>query len=134
MRLFNLFKKKKVKLTEADLKWNKIWELWVNEQAASPFAEIMTYQSEVNNGGHGQYFSNVSDTADIGKEMAVLENALPEELKLNLKTAYDAYLILEAQEYNEQAEITLEHCDSMFYEHEEKINTMLKAYAATVEL
>ena len=55
MGLFDLFKKKKVELTEEQLKWNKMWDLWTDGEAESPYAELMTYQSEINNGGHGQY-------------------------------------------------------------------------------
>lgn len=50
--MFGFFKKNKVKLTEKELKWNKMWELWAKECADSPYSELMTYQSEVNNGGH----------------------------------------------------------------------------------
>ena len=59
MDIFGLHRKKKGALTEAQLKWNKMWELWAEGKAGSPYAELMTYQSEVNNGGHSQYFSNV---------------------------------------------------------------------------
>ncbi len=65
MSLFDFFKKKKVELTEEQLKWNKMWELWTEEKVASPYAELMTYQSEINNGGHDQYFSNVENTGDL---------------------------------------------------------------------
>ena len=66
-------KKKKVELTEEQLKWNKMWELWTEGHADSPYAELMTYQSEINNGGHSQYFDNVSNTSDLQKEMLSLE-------------------------------------------------------------
>ena len=52
--MFGLFKKKKVKLTEKELKWNKLWELWAEGHIDSPYSELMTYQSEINNGGHAQ--------------------------------------------------------------------------------
>ena len=55
MRLFG----KKSELTEEQKKWNKMWDLWANGLTDSPYAELMTYQSEVYNGGHGQYFDNV---------------------------------------------------------------------------
>ena len=51
MGLFDFFKKKKTELTEEQLKLNKMWELWVDEQVDSPYAELMNYQSEINNGG-----------------------------------------------------------------------------------
>lgn len=61
----------------------------------SPYAELMTYQSEINNGGHDQYFTNVENTSDLNKEISALEQILSAELKNNLNKAYKAYLILE---------------------------------------
>ena len=69
MGLFDFFKKKKVELTEEQLKWNKMWELWAEEKVASPYSELMTYQSEINNGGHSQYFTNIKNVSDIQKEV-----------------------------------------------------------------
>ena len=31
----------------------------IEGKAESPYAELMTYQGDINNGGHSQYFSNV---------------------------------------------------------------------------
>lgn len=45
------------KLTEEERKWNLMWDMWVQEEAISPYAELMEYESEVNNGGHSQFFS-----------------------------------------------------------------------------
>ena len=132
MGLFDLFKTKKVELTEE--KWNKMWELWVEGQADSPYAELMTYQSEINNGGHNQYFTNVENTGDLQKEMMALETVLTLRFKENLKKAYEAYLILEDKGEDERAEETLEQCDDVFYKNEEELNHMLKAYADKVKL
>ena len=134
MGLFNIFKKKTYELTEKDLKWNKMWELWSGDKAVSPYAELMTYQSEVNNGGHDQYFTNVENVGDLAKDMAVLEGALSATLAANLKQAYAAYLVLEEKEGDEQAEVILEQCDDVFYEHEAEINRALEDYAATMVL
>ena len=134
MGLFDLFKKKKVELTEEQLKWNKMWELWTEEKVKSPYSELMTYQSEINNGGHSQYFCNVENVGDLQKEMSILENSLSKKLKLNLKKAYEAYLILEEREEDELAEEILEQCDDVFYEHEEEINHALESYAAKIKL
>ena len=103
-------------------------------KAESPFAELMTYQSEINNGGHAQYFSNVENTGDLQKEMTELETVLPPKLKENLKKAYESYLTLEEQEENEQAEKDLEQCDDVFYENEEEVTRMLKEYSSEVNL
>ena len=134
MGLFDVFKKKKVELTEEQQKWNKMWDLWVEEKADSPYAELMTYQSEINNGGHDQYFLNVENTSDLEKEISALEQVLSAELKDNLRKAYQAYLALEENEDDEDAEETLEECDDTFYEYEEEINKALEEYASKIEL
>lgn len=119
MELTNFFKKKKVELTEEQRKWNKMWELWADEHVDSPYAELMTYQSEINNGGHSQYFTNVSNTNDLQKEMLSLETILPLQFKGTLGKAYEAYLVLEEND-DEKAEKILEECDDLFYKNEEK--------------
>ncbi len=49
--MLSLFKKNKIKLTKEQQKLDQIWSLWEEGQADSPYAELMTYQSEVGNGG-----------------------------------------------------------------------------------
>ena len=133
MGLFDFVKNKKTELTEEQLKWNKMWEMWANEQVDSPYAELMTYQSEIYNGGHSQYFTNVSNTNDLKKEMLSLETILPSQLRETLKIAYEAYLVLEEND-DEKAEQIIEQCDDRFYENEEEIKRILKEYAAKIEL
>ena len=133
MGLFDIFKKKKVELTEAQLKWNKMWELWTEEKTKSPYNELMTYQSEINNGGHSQYFCNVDNVSDLKKEMSALEEILTPLLRENLQKAYKADLILEEKE-DEEAEEILDQCDDVFYENEEQINRILQEYANTLEI
>ena len=134
MGLFDLFKKKKVELTEEQLKWNKMWSLWDEGKASSPYSELMRYQSEINNGGHDQYFTNVENTGDLAKELSVLESALSAPMKENLRKAYKAYLILEEADDDEEAENVLDLCDDFFYTNESEINQTLEAYAATISL
>jgi len=134
MSLFDLFKKKKYELTEEQLKWNKMRDLWCKGKAASPYAELMTYQSEVNNGGHGQYFSNTENICDLHKEMAALEKILSKKLSENLMEAYISYLISEGKDYDEQAEATSIRCDTVFFENEEEFNLILEEYAKTITL
>ena len=102
MGLFDLFKKKKVELkvelTEEQLKWDKMWDLWSDGEAKSPYAELMTYQSEINNGGHSQYFFNIENNDDLSKEISALETILSNKLVANLHMAYKAYLILKENE------------------------------------
>jgi len=89
----------------------------------------MTYQSEVNNGGHSQYFSNTENVADVQKCIFVLCEVLPEKLKINLENAYDAYMRLEKDETNEEAEGILEECDAVFYDNEQDIIKYLEMYS-----
>ena len=134
MGLFDIFKKKKVELTEEQLKWNKMWELWTEEKVKSPYAEMMTYQTEINNGGHSQYFCNVENVSDLQKELSALREILTPLLNKNLQKAYKAHLILEEKEDDEKAEEILEQCDDVFYENEEQINRILQEYANTLEI
>lgn len=94
----------------------------------------MTYQSEVNNGGHCQYFDNVENIGDLQKEISALEIILSDKHKNNLHLTYKAYLTLEEAWDNEQAEKTLEQCDAVFYENEEEINRILTAFATNIKL
>lgn len=126
--------KKKNKLTDEQKRWNKMWDLWAEERAESPYAELMTYQSEVNNGGHDQYFSNMEERGVLQKEIATLEEILPENLKNNFKEAYSAYLALYKNEDDEDAQDKLDDCDNHFYEYETEINKILEEYASKIKL
>ena len=134
MGVLGFFKKRKRELSHEQKKWNKMWELWAENRADTPYAEVMTYQSEVNNGGHDQYFFNVEQTGDLQAEISILENVLSEELRSNLLTAYDAYQMLADKESDVEWEAILERCDNVFFKNEEEINRILKAYAAKIEL
>lgn len=133
MGFFSFFKKKKVELSEKEQKWNKMWDLWTEEQIPPPYLQLMTYQSEVNNGGHDQYFTNVEGTADLQMELSLLETVLPEVHKSNLQKAYKAYLTLQEND-DERAEEVLEQCDDVFYKHESDINDILEEYAEKIVL
>ena len=134
MGVFGFFKKRKSELSREQKKWNKMWDLWAENRADTPYAEVMTYQSEVNNGGHDQYFLNVEQTGDLQAEISILENVLSEELRSNLLTAYDAYQMLADKESDEEWEAILEGCDNVFFKNEEEINRILKEYASKIEL
>ncbi len=110
---------------------NKIWELWEEGKAISPYAELMTYQNEINNGGHDQYFMNIENTRDLPKELSVLASVLPQELKSNVQKAYAAYLALAE---DKKAEEVLKQCDDVFYDNEKEITRLLEDYAAKTAL
>ena len=120
--------------TNEQVRLTKLWELWEAGKIDSPLAELMTYQSEINNGGHDQYFLHVGSKGSLPEEMAALESVLSAKLKRNLKKAHKAYLALEEDEDDEKAEETLEQCDDVFYENEEDINRILREYAEKLEL
>lgn len=132
--MLSLFKKNKIKLTKEQQKLDQIWSLWEEGQADSPYAELMTYQSEVGNGGHDQYFYNMENTGDLKKEMAALNTILPIKLKNNFDKAYEVYLLLKEKEGDEKSKEILEQCDDVIYENEETLNYILREYANKIEL
>ena len=129
MSLFDLFKKKQ---PIEELKWNKMWDLWAEEKIASPYAELMTYESEINNGGHMQFFDNVSNTSDLPQTISVLFTVLTGVLKQNLEKAYNAYLEFEDDE--DTLDEILDECDNVFYDNENDVEIILKECAKTIEL
>ena len=130
--MFRFFRKNAV-LTDEEKRWDRMWDMWAEGRADSPYAELMTYQSEINNGGHDQYFFNIENTGDLQKEMAVLKTVLPERLRQNLKNAYDAYRKLADEGADGQSE-TLRRYDDEFYKHEEEINSILRKYSSETGL
>ncbi|MBR5343635.1 MAG: DUF4375 domain-containing protein [Oscillospiraceae bacterium] len=134
MGLFDAFMKKKTELSDQQKRWNKMWDLWASGQVDSPYAELMTYQSEINNGGHDQYFVNVENISDLQKEVSVLATILPETLQHNLQVAYQAYLESSEKDLDQSADEIFEKCDNVFFENEEQIDCLLKAYAERIVL
>ena len=127
MGFFDIFRKK-TKLTEQEHQWNMMWELWVDGMAESPYAQLMTYESEVNNGGHSQYFLNVSNCGDLQKDIDVLLDILPSPLRGNLKAGYEAFMA-QADDCDDANEELFEEYDDVFYENEELITSILRVYA-----
>ncbi len=104
-------------LTETDLQWNRMWMLWAYEGLDSPLQELLTYQAEVSNGGHAQYFSNVG-----AGELAQLERILSPPLYANVLRAYRS-----CQTDDDKA---LDQCDTFFQNAEEEITGLLQGYAS----
>lgn len=133
--LFDFFKRKKKSsvnetvLSEKDIKWNKMWELWANGEIESPYAELMEYHSEINNGGHSQYFSLITDNGDVESAISALSEILPQFLSENVCKAYQAHLILEHNDSDENAESVIRKCDGVFFENEHLITEILEAFS-----
>ena len=132
--LKKFFQKKEEELSVEAQKWNKMWDLWVEEEADSPYAELMTYQSEVNNGGHMQFFDNVSNTDDLPRNIEVLYSILTGTLRENIEKAYNAFLAYDENDENDTISEIMDECDDVFYANESEIERILQEYADTIEL
>ena len=131
MAFFGWFRKKE-ELPEEDRKWNKLWDLWAEEKVESPYAELMSYDGEVNNGGHSQYFFNTANCGDLKAAAEVLLKTLPEPLLSNFRKAYEAFSGQEDICDDENDEL-FEQCDQIFYDHEQALLDILTRYAETME-
>ena len=121
--------------TELELKWNRMWVLWMNNKLESPYQEALNYENEVRNESHLEYFKWFEENSDIEKEISmtkqVFQNTRIEEI---IKTAYNAYLSLKKNDTDEEARKILAHCDEMFAECEDKIEKVLESIAETIVL
>lgn len=115
-------------ITKEKPKWNLMWDLWAQGEAASPYAELMEYDSEVNNGGHFQYFLNGSLCGDVKTQVELILENLPQPLHDNLIKAYEAFGALEDVYDLQNFEKFIEY-DKVLYENENDIMHILKEYA-----
>lgn len=123
MGLFSIFKKKAENLT-TDRKLDRMWELWAEGKLDLPCKKLMTYESEVDNSGHSQYFFNVSNSGNLAEEVTALLSMLPEPLRGNLARGYAAFS--EQDDISDDVNDALfEECDDVFYEHEQRIIDMI---------
>lgn len=138
--IFDIFKRKKDKgsvapiFSEAERKWNKMWDLWANGEIESPYNELMNYHGEVANGGHYQYFLNTENNGDLKAELEKLCGILPDVLKSNLQTAFNAYSELEQDKNVDANEEIIKKCDRVFGDNEEIINEILEGFCEKIEL
>lgn len=123
----------KRELSEAEQKWNRMWDLWAEGEAESPWAELMEYESEVNNGGHSQYFFNKANCETLDEQVSKILPLLPEPLCGNLKRGYDAFSAQDdiCDDVNDEL---FEECDDVFYENEQLLIQILKKYADSLDL
>lgn len=120
-------------LSEKEQKWDLMIELWSQGSLESPFSELLEYDSEVNNGGHSQYFFNVANCRDLHSAVTTLLATLPPVLCNNLKRGYDAF---SAQNdiCDDNNEELFDKCDEIFYENESFILDILETYANKLDL
>lgn len=138
MGFFDIFKKKQPSTTgvmpEICLKMGKMYELLDEGKLESPYAELSTYQSEVFDSGHNQYFANAQSRGGVEKEMSVLDQILPAKLKENLHKAYEMYCAFKGDENNEMRQKILDLFDDVLYDNNEAITSILEEYADKLEL
>ena len=128
---FDIFKRKKAALT-TDQKLEKMWDLWAVDKLDLPCAKLMKYESEVNNGGHSQYFFNVANCGDLAAEVDAVLSMLPEPLRENLARGYAAFS--EQDDISDDVNDELfEECDDVFYEHEQLIIDIIYEAAKSFE-
>lgn len=127
MGLFNFLRKKTTPLTEEE-RLDRLWELWEIGDLKAPCAQLMTYEAEVNNGGHGQYFFNIANTGDLKTEIDIILPMLPQLLRENLERGYRAFIGQDdiSDDVNEEL---FEECDSVFYENKRLLIDVLKSCA-----
>ena len=131
MGFFDIFKKKKATLT-TEQKLNKMWNLWADGKLDLPCAKLMRYESEVNNGGHSQFFYNVANSGDLATEIEAVLPLLPDPLQKNLARGYAAFA--EQDDSSDDTNDALfEECDDVFYEHEQLIIDILYKAAKSFE-
>lgn len=121
-------------MNENDRKWNLMWDMWMAGVAESPYAELMTYESEVNNGGHSQYFFNTANCGkDLKAQVEAILSVLPEPLRGNLKQAYEAFAAQDdiCDDVNDEL---FDECDEVFYENEHLLIGLLEEYAGSLRL
>lgn len=104
-------------------KWNDLWDMWTKGKVESPYKELMLYSSEVNNGGHSQYF----DCIEGENEIETLETILPNKFRKNLRKAYQ--ICKNIDEYDREcANNVINECDMYFYKNEKQIDKLIWDY------
>lgn len=140
-----LNKKPDKRLSIEDQKWNKLWQLWsdvtLNNNYDNYIYTLMTYSSEINNGGHLQFFLNErNNQVDFDIINQHLKTALSPLLYDNYFKAYNLFksLNLKVECIEDYVDVEMENhfqeFDKCFYDNEESINQTIKDYANTIEL
>ena len=131
MKLFG--RKTRPELTQAQQKWNKLWEMYESGELAKTDYNtylLCEYESGVNGEGHSGWFFNTENTE--GKEavenrLHVLKQVLPAHLYDNLVKAFQSC-------GTEKEEDICEEADDYFWEHEQEVIEYLQGAANHLEL
>lgn len=132
-KLKSLFSKKdklieSVKLSENEMKWNKLWDLYSNSTWNNPIFYLCDYDSGINGEGHFCFFDNKGN--EMKTYVEELKKVLPENLFDNFNKAYQIWL----RGNDEQTEKHCEVADDFFYQNENTIIEILQQFANTLEI
>lgn len=122
--MFSFFKKKKpAQLTQEQINWNRVWELYDSgelEQINADIYALCEYESGINGEGHSGFFCNNEDSLhDFEK---TLKNILPQKF-------FEIYLeALRSYETDSEEEVC-EMADDYFYSHEQEIIDIIQNFA-----
>ena len=123
--------------SEEELKWNKMIDLWVENELNDPIKHLITYDNEIQNGGHLQFFENCQN--ELKSITSFLKKTLSKELNDNFKHAQNLYkkmcTEIEKDNFDEDKYLEkFEEFDNFYYENEEEVKEILENYANTLEL
>ena len=119
--------------TELELNWNKMWVLWMNKKMESPYQEILSYETDVRNGSHLEYFNWIKDNENFEKTIDIVsKNLKGTVLETIFNQAYDAYQKIEKSK--DEAEQILSLCDKAFANEEDAIEKYLETIASKIDL
>lgn len=120
-------------------KWSMMWEKWEAGEIESPYNELLTYDNEMQEGGHLQFFLNRALRGEnMFSVMAALRETLPSGHADNLSQAYRQYCLLDIDPDDDGAVMQaleddpLSPFDRYYAEHEEELLDVLEAFAATL--
>ena len=119
--------------TELERKWYEMWKLWMNDRLESPYQEILTYENEVRNGSHLQYFKWIQEHEDFEKTIDTVSLSLEGTVLAPIfNKACTAYLELKQDE--EKAKQMLESCDASFEDEADNIEKYLETIASGIQI
>ena len=120
-------------------RWEVMWELWEAGEIPSPYNELLTYDDDMQDGGHLQYFLNRALRGEnMFAVMAALRETLPADHADNVARAYRQFCLLDIDTEDDGAVMQaldddpLSAFDAWYDEHEESLLDVLEAYAASI--
>ncbi len=121
---------------DGDDKWSLMWEMWEAGEIGSPYNELLTYDNEMQEGGHLQFFLNRAlRKENIFAVLAALRETLPADHAANVQQAHRQYCLLDLDPEDDAAvmqalqDAPLAVFDRFYAEHEEELLDVLEAYA-----